>query len=70
MNLPASVSVFYGRRFAEAFFKAMGTDVLSLEKSTLGNTCINEEIDGLVVNAGVRAGLEARNRFLGGSYAT
>jgi 5-methylthioribose kinase len=57
---------FYERVFSEKFFEAAGEDMIT----TNLDVAIDDEIEQIVKNAGRRAGLELRNRRLGGSYAT
>lgn len=61
-----SAKRFYERVFLDEFFAAAGEEMIT----TNLDVAIDDEIEQIVKNAGRRAGLELRNRRLGGSYAT
>jgi len=61
-----SVRRFYERVFSEEFFEAAGEEMITANLEV----AIDDEIERIVKNAGRRAGLELRNKRLGGSYAT
>ena len=58
---------FYERVFSEKFFETVGEEMIT---NNAFGIAIDDEIERIVKNAGRRAGLELRNRRLGGSYAT
>jgi len=62
-----SVRRFYERVFSEKFFEAVGEEMIT---NNAFGIAIDDEIERIVKNAGRRAGLELRNKRLGGSYAT
>ena len=60
-----SVKLYYSRRFFENFLLAAGEDVLK----SLHLNAIDRDIDEIVTDAGIEAGLKFRKSVLGGDYA-
>jgi hypothetical protein len=61
-----SVKSYFSRRFFENFLLAAGEDVL---KSIHLNIALDRDMDEIVTDAGIEAGLKFRKSVLGGDYA-
>ena len=59
-----TVKLYYSRRFFEKFLRAAGEEVLPCL-----NIAIDRDMDEIVTDAGIEAGLKFRKSVLGGDYA-